>query len=278
MLNLLNALSPGFAQNVIGDGTNIPKQLRDFHERTLKTVKKEAIRISSDILGTIFLNEWDSCTNVIFKFQGNGRGEQSASFVGFYRENNQPLPLDSEDLSRIDGFLRENLCGMGGVGRICALVHDGSRSALIAKEHLSREKPCLFKLSDTVYAANLLLSDFAQLDVLKEVYDKVTLFHEESRSHAGLRSHIELNCLRCTNDPYAQRHAFIFDDDEYGHPFLSPNPVSLRCRLPKHFGASLNLFTSFMRSRKILQDVVRHPDFYGNLFFVRNKTDSCRRN
>ena len=278
MLNLLNSISPGFAQNVIGDGTKIPKQLRNFHERTLKKVKKEAIRISSDSSGTIFLNEWDSCTNVILKFQGNGRGEQSAFFVGCYREKNQPILLDSEDVSGFEEFLRENLCGMGGIDRICAVVHDGSRSALIAKEHLSREKPCLFKLSDTVYAANLLLSDFAQLDFLKEVYDKVTLVHEESRAHAGLWNHIELNCLRCTNDPYAQRHSFIFDDDEYGHPFLSPDPVSLRCRLPQHFGASLNLFTFFMRSRTILQDVVRHPDFYGNLFFVTNKTDSCRRN
>lgn len=101
------------------------------------------------------------------------------------------------------------------------------------------------------YAANFLLSDFAQLDVLKEVYDKVTIVHEESGEHAGPWNRNRLNCLRCKNDPYGERHAFILMTMNTGIPIF---PVILNhCAVD--FLSILGIFRSFYMFHAISHDI-----------------------
>ena len=68
------------------------------------------------------------------------------------------------------------------------------------------------------------------------------------------------------------------DDEEYGHPHLLLHSTKLRCGRPQHFVDPLHIFAAFLRARVIFQDVVRQTDFYGVLFFVTNKAESCREN
>lgn len=189
-------------------------------------------------------------------FWAKARGLQSAFYVGHYRERSEPTLMEPIEVSEFSDFLREKLWSIGGIDGIDAIVHDGSRSSLMAREQLLKEKPSLFRSIDTIYAANLLRSELSQLQFLKELYEKVTLVHEESIEHVGLWSRIEMQCIKSMDDSYAQRHAFIFEDDEYRHPIILPDPISLRCRVPQHFGASFDIFKTFLRCRLILQAVL----------------------